>query len=194
MLGTVVLLHHDIAVVVDPDVLMRRAVQQSLADLGLQALAYGGWHDAVRQLARVAPKLRSLPLPSDQADWDAIELWQRLQHEFGSSTRGLSVLPVVGLSRRQPAVMAKPHPSQLLARQLRDYFYQRRQRAALPVEEKPSVSPAEGRVLDLVKDGCSNKRIASELSLSQRTVESHLHRLFRKLQVRNRTELALLAT
>ena len=88
MLGTVVLLHHDIAVVVDPDVLMRRAVQQSLADLGLQALAYGAWHDAVRQLARVAPKLRSLSLPSDQADWDAIELC--------SACSRSSVPPVVG--------------------------------------------------------------------------------------------------
>ena len=193
MLGTVVLLHHDIAVVVDADVLIRRSVRQSLADLGLQALAYGGWHDAVRQLARLAPKLRSLPLPSGQADWDAIELWQRLQQELGSSSRGVSVLPVVGLSRRQTSLLAKQHPSQLLARQLRDCFHQRRQRVELPLDEKPAVSPAEGRVLELVKDGCSNKRIASELSLSQRTVESHLHRLFRKLQVRNRTELALLA-
>ena len=193
MSETVVLLHHDIAVVVDADVLIRRAVQQLLADLGFKALAYGGWRDAVRQFARVAPKLRSLSLPSDQADWDAIELWQRLQQEFGSSRRGFSVLPVVGLSRRQTDVGSRQHPSQLLARQLRDCFHQRRQRAELPLQEKQSVSPAEGRVLELIKDGCRNKRIASELSLSQRTVESHLHRLFRKLQVHNRTELALLA-
>ena len=48
-------------------------------------------------------------------------------------------------------------------------------------------------MLELLKDGCSNKRIATELSLSQRTVESHLHRLFRKLMVSNRTELVLAA-
>ena len=193
MPGTVVLLHHDIAVVVDADVLIRRAVQQSLAGLGLQALAYGGWHDAVRQLARVAPKLRSLPWAADQKEWDAIALWQCLQEEFGDSRRGLSVLPVVGLARSQAAAALKPHPSQLLARQLRDCCHQRRLRSERPRGEKPSVSPAEERVLELLKDGCSNKRIATELSLSQRTVESHLHRLFRKLQVSNRTELVLAA-
>ena len=139
MPGTVVLLHYDIAVVVDADVLIRRAVQQSLAGLGL------------------------------------------------------SVQPVIGLGRCQVAAAAKPHPSELLARQLRDCCHQRRLRSERPRGEKQSVSPAKERVLELLKDGCSNKRIATELSLSQRTVESHLHPLFRKLQVSNRTELVLAA-
>ena len=57
--------------------------------------------------------------------------------------------------------------------------------------EGPSISKAEQRVIELLKEGLSNKAIAQLLCLSQRTVESHVHRLFRKLNVSNRTELAL---
>ena len=55
----------------------------------------------------------------------------------------------------------------------------------------PTISRAEQRVIELLKEGLSNKAIAQLLCLSQRTVESHVHRLFRKLNVSNRTELAL---
>ena len=96
--------------------------------------------------------------------------------------------------QRQASTGLSSHPVQLVARQLREAFHVRRSRQhQLAADDKPAVSVAEDRVLSLVREGKSNKRIASELCLSQRTVESHLHRLFRKLEVNNRTELALAA-
>jgi DNA-binding NarL/FixJ family response regulator len=46
-------------------------------------------------------------------------------------------------------------------------------------------------ILQLVAKGWRNAKIAQELVISTRTVESHLHRIFGKLGVTSRTEAAL---
>jgi DNA-binding CsgD family transcriptional regulator len=52
------------------------------------------------------------------------------------------------------------------------------------------LSPAERRVAALVAEGRTNREVAAALFLSERTVESHLTRVYSKLHVRSRTELA----
>jgi DNA-binding CsgD family transcriptional regulator len=54
-----------------------------------------------------------------------------------------------------------------------------------------TLTEAERRVAVAVIAGQSNREAAETLSLSVRTVESHLLSVFRKLGVRNRTELAV---
>jgi DNA-binding CsgD family transcriptional regulator len=44
----------------------------------------------------------------------------------------------------------------------------------------------------LAASGSTNPQIAAALMLSEATVKTHLHRVYRKLEVRNRTELCLL--
>ena len=56
------------------------------------------------------------------------------------------------------------------------------------------LSPQEMQVATLVADGRRNKEIAEQLFLSERTVESHLSRAFRKLGVANRTQLSRLVS
>ena len=53
------------------------------------------------------------------------------------------------------------------------------------------LTEAERRVAAAVSSGLSNREAAETLSLSVRTVESHLASVFRKLGVKNRTQLAL---
>ena len=53
------------------------------------------------------------------------------------------------------------------------------------------LTPVERRIAGLVADGRTNREVAAGLFLSVRTVESHLGRIYRKLDVRSRTELAL---
>jgi DNA-binding CsgD family transcriptional regulator len=43
----------------------------------------------------------------------------------------------------------------------------------------------------LVRQAKANKEIAYELCLTEGTVKEYLNRIFKKLQVRNRTELAV---
>lgn len=52
-----------------------------------------------------------------------------------------------------------------------------------------SLSAQEWRIARLVAYGSTNAEIAATLSVSPKTVESHLTRTFQKLGVRSRTEL-----
>src|SRR5215510_8865318 len=59
-------------------------------------------------------------------------------------------------------------------------------RAATP----GALTPAEERVAALVCEGKTNREVAAALFLSDRTVEGHLARIFGKLGIRHRHELA----
>ena len=53
-----------------------------------------------------------------------------------------------------------------------------------------ALTPGERKVAALVAQGRTNREVAAELVLSEKTVESHLSRVYRKLGVRSRAELA----
>lgn len=52
------------------------------------------------------------------------------------------------------------------------------------------LTPSEQRVAELVVEGRSNKKVAAELFVSVKTVEGHLSRIYEKLGVHSRAELA----
>lgn len=49
----------------------------------------------------------------------------------------------------------------------------------------------ESRITELAARGYSNKQIANELYISENTVKSHMKRIYRKLGIKNRTELII---
>jgi predicted ATPase/DNA-binding CsgD family transcriptional regulator len=61
-------------------------------------------------------------------------------------------------------------------------------------ETEGDLTPREREVLTLLAEGKSNATIADELFISQRTVTTHLSRLYAKLEVSTRTEAIALAT
>jgi DNA-binding CsgD family transcriptional regulator len=61
-------------------------------------------------------------------------------------------------------------------------------RPAAPLD----LTPTEERVAALAAAGRTNREIASELFMSPKTVDSNLGRIYRKVGVRSRTELARL--
>jgi DNA-binding NarL/FixJ family response regulator len=72
-----------------------------------------------------------------------------------------------------------------------------------PLEAKPrherqrsmqmTLTERERQIMELVPGGLSNKEIGRRLSLAEGTIKVHLHRIYRKLALNNRTALAVSA-
>ena len=58
---------------------------------------------------------------------------------------------------------------------------------------KEELTPREHEVLSILTKGCTNKEIAQDLFISEKTVKTHLNSIFRKLKVTRRLEAVLYA-
>ena len=58
---------------------------------------------------------------------------------------------------------------------------------------KKDINTTEKKIITLVSQGLSNKEIAGELSLSEGTVRNYLSKILEKLNLRDRTQLAIWA-
>ena len=58
-----------------------------------------------------------------------------------------------------------------------------------PPQDDRALTPQERRVAAAVQRGASNRAIAADLFLSSKTVEFHLRKIYRKLDVHSRTQL-----
>jgi DNA-binding NarL/FixJ family response regulator len=71
-----------------------------------------------------------------------------------------------------------------------------RQFSALPGKQTylfDDLTPRELEVLKLVAEGLSNKEIAQELTISEKTVKNHINNIFSKLHVNDRSQAMLYA-
>ena len=63
----------------------------------------------------------------------------------------------------------------------------------IPDSALASLSPREREVVGLIAEGRSNKEIAAELFISEATVKTHVARVLTKLDLRDRTQIAIVA-
>ncbi|QMU70834.1 LuxR family transcriptional regulator [Streptacidiphilus sp. P02-A3a] len=158
-----------------------RAARERSTGLLLAVLGRPG--EAVAALRGSAARLRSVPLPLDLArtlvGWASVE--RRARHRAPART----VLAEAEQLCRDRAA----YP--LLAR-----IEQERERLdpGERIGDTLELTPSERRVAELVAGGATNREVAAVLSVSVKTVEGTLSRVYRKLGVRSRTGLARAAT
>jgi DNA-binding NarL/FixJ family response regulator len=61
------------------------------------------------------------------------------------------------------------------------------------IRRELGLTPREAEILSAVARGLSNQAVGKELFLSDQTVKFHLHKIYRKLRVANRTEATTVA-
>jgi DNA-binding NarL/FixJ family response regulator len=117
------------------------------------------------------------------------------------SAKGQSHDRVKGLNQGADFYMVKPfEPEELFAQveaALNQSHRSRNQSKLFNIDESSRIqvpsnvelTPTELKVVELVSQGMSNKDIAEKLSVSQRTVESHVSNMLNKTNLNNRTEL-----
>jgi DNA-binding NarL/FixJ family response regulator len=59
-----------------------------------------------------------------------------------------------------------------------------------PIESRSTLTASELRVARMAAEGLTNREIAQALFLTEKTIEVHLTRAYRKLEIRSRSQLA----
>jgi two-component system, NarL family, nitrate/nitrite response regulator NarL len=67
------------------------------------------------------------------------------------------------------------------------------EQSAIAEKPAPALTDRERQIMRLVSEGLSNKEIGRRLNLTDGTIKVHLHHIFQKLEVTNRTALAAFA-
>jgi ATP/maltotriose-dependent transcriptional regulator MalT len=52
----------------------------------------------------------------------------------------------------------------------------------------PNLTAREQQILDLIAEGNTNRQISHDLSISESTVENHIHHIYGKLGISNRAQ------
>ena len=178
----------------------------ALDDVELVAVAADG-ADAVEQCALVSPDVVLMDL--DMPVLDGIEATRRIVAEH----QGTAVLVLTSFSDR-PRIMGaleagacgyllKDVDAEEVAEGIRaaargeSPLDPRAARTVIDARTAPDplagLSEREREVLALLVEGLPNKLIARRLEISEKTVKSHLTRIFRELDVTDRTQAALWA-
>ncbi|WP_372594880.1 response regulator [Actinotalea sp.] len=161
---------------VAPDVLLLDIAMPGMSGLEL-----------VRELAPRLPAAKILMLTVSSTDRDVAEAMR-----FGASgylTKDLSpeaLVRAVRATQNGELVIPRRLAARLLLKALRQAV------PSSPAGDAPMdrLTTRERDVLRLINDGLSDRDIATALTISRRTAESHVSSILRKLEVRNRTDAA----
>jgi DNA-binding NarL/FixJ family response regulator len=171
------------------DLLQRAGFETTEVDTGYEAI------DAVR-----SDSVSLVLLEIELSDMTGYEVCRELRTEHGddlpiffvSGTRTDPVDRVGGLLLGADDFISKPFdPSEFLARVRRfaTRYTNGAATTAKQAHEEPRLTNREREVLELLAGGQRQKQIALELSISPKTVDTHVQNLLRKFGVHSRAEL-----
>lgn len=139
--------------------------------------------EAARRIMEIRPDLKIVMLTSFLEDEKVVQAIEAGAHTYVLKTVSSAELMKVVRSAAAGIPMMKPDISQALTRGLRQRISQ------VPDE----LTGREKEVLLLIAEGKTNKDIAEELHISIKTVKTHVSNLLLKLELEDRTQLAIYA-
>lgn len=164
------------------DLCRRHAPDVALLDLSMP----GGGIAAARAIAAMDPAPRIAMLTVSEDENDVTEAMAA--GAIGYVLKGVSAIELRRVLRRVAA--GEAHITPALAAQVLTMMQRPAEPAHRALEE---LSLRETDILKGVARGLSNKEIARELGIQEKTVKHYMTAILAKLQVRNRVEAALLA-
>ena len=148
----------------------------------------GSGVEACRQIRAADPTINVLILTSF-ADEDAL---------FSAVLAGASgyVLKDLNTNAVQDAVITAGRGGSLLDPQMATRVLERLRRGegGHPADDAfATLTPQEERILDMIGEGRTNRQIAEQLTLSEKTVKNYVSQVYAKLHVERRSQAATLA-
>lgn len=165
-----------------------------LPDVALIDLSMpGGGLTAVRAIRSAHPQIRQAVLTASETSDDVMAALRA--GALGYIVKGLSAQTLIEAVKEVAAGQGYIAPA-LAARILSEMSLERATSTETLVSEDgktlSQLTPREGQVLEMVAAGLSNKEIALRGDMQEKTVKHHMTRILQKLQVRNRTEAAMM--
>src|ERR1700727_1007607 len=146
--------------------------------------------EAMRAIMAKSPRVKIIMLTSTISPQQIIEALQ-------IGARGIVLKDSVAgdLSEAMRAVLSGDYwiGGERVANLLKALHELQAQAAAIPERKTYGLTPRELEVVTCIVEGCSNKDVAKQFSISEETVKRHLSNIFDKTGVSPRLELALFA-
>ncbi len=197
--------HHLLLVDDDPNLIL--LVKDYLEYQGYQVTTARNGREALKLLETMVPDMIICDIMMPEMDGYAFVEKVRQDDRISwipvmfLSAKGQSHNRVKGLDTGADLYMAKPFEPEELVAQIRSSLRQadrllRHSNQSLDEGSRVhgvrnvELTPTETKVIQLVSQGMSNREIASQLNVSQRTIESHVSNMLNKTGLHNRTELA----
>ena len=148
---------------------------------------------AARLISAVSPRTKILMLSVHHED-DKITSAIRAG-AIGYILKDTDRTDFIEIIRRTHAgkISSSPYLAQLALEQLSDRESTSNQHRIARFAERFGLTEVEVKVLRLMTEGLSNEEISDITCLARETIKGHLKSVFRKLDVKNRTEAAVLA-
>lgn len=148
----------------------------------------GGGLNAVPKIAATSPVTKIVMLTASEAEDDVVTALKAGARAY--IVKGVAARELKTILRSVHNGEAYVTPA-LAASLLSDFQDQQAKKAPNPMHD---LTEREHEILEHVAIGKSNKEIAAELFLSEKTVKHHMTNILQKLHVRSRVQAALLAT
>ena len=163
--------------------------QELLPDVVLMDINMGDWDGvtATRRVRNYVPSARVIVLTN--YDEDDLVFSSIRAGASGYLLKEVTATQLTNSIRTVADGFSLIYPS--VARRVLDEFGQPRTKTATETDVYSDLTPREREVLRLIASGRSNKEIAAQLGISERTVKTHISNIFSKLELTDRTQAAL---